>query len=73
MRNELKKTRIILLLCLWMMASMQAIAQSVQVKGKVTDASTNEALPGVNILLKGTTVGTVAGVDGAYQHICPKR
>ncbi len=72
MRNELKKTRIILLLCLWMIMSMQAIAQSVQVKGKVTDASTNEALPGVNILLKGTTIGTVSNADGAYSINIPK-
>ena len=72
MRNELKKTRIILLLCLWMIMSMQAIAQSVQVKGKVTDASTNEALPGVNILVKGTTIGTISGVDGGYSLTVPK-
>ena len=72
MRNELKKTRIILLLCLWMIMSMQAIAQSVQVKGKVTDASTNEVLPGVNILVKGTTIGTISGVDGGYSLTVPK-
>ena len=72
MRNELKKTKIILLLCLWMMASMQAIAQSVQVKGKVTDASTSEALPGVNIILKGTTVGTITAVDGSFNLTVPK-
>lgn len=72
MRNELKKTRIILLLCLWMMASMQAIAQSVQVKGKVTDASTSEALPGVNIILKGTTVGTITAADGSFNLTAPK-
>lgn len=72
MRNELKTTRLILLLCLWMFASMQAIAQSVQVKGKVFDSSTKEALPGVNIILKGTTFGTISNADGSYSINAPK-
>lgn len=72
MRNELKTTRLILLLCLWMVASMQAIAQSVQVKGKVFDSSTKEALPGVNIILKGTTFGTISNADGSYSINAPK-
>ncbi|MGD1893238.1 MAG: SusC/RagA family TonB-linked outer membrane protein [Cyclobacteriaceae bacterium] len=48
-------------------------AQSYEVKfaqtisGKVTDTDTNEPLPGVNILAKGTTAGTVSDVDGNYR------
>jgi TonB-dependent starch-binding outer membrane protein SusC len=72
MRNELKKTKIILLLCLWMITSMQVIAQSVQIKGKVTDASTGEALPGVNIILKGTTFGVITSYEGTYSITVPK-
>mgnify|MGYP000032398916 CR=1 FL=1 len=42
-------------------------AQTITVKGKVTDAQTGEELPGVNVVIKGTTNGTVTQVDGSYQ------
>jgi TonB-dependent starch-binding outer membrane protein SusC len=45
---------------------LSAHAQQV-VTGKVTEAATGEALPGVNIVIKGTTTGTVSDVDGNYQ------
>ncbi len=35
------------------------------ISGKVTDAS-NNALPGVNVLVKGTKTGTLTDFDGAY-------
>jgi TonB-linked SusC/RagA family outer membrane protein len=38
-----------------------------QVSGVVTDASTGESLPGVNILVKGTTIGTSTDADGEYE------
>ena len=37
------------------------------ISGKVTDAKTNEGIPGVNVLAKGTTSGTVTDVDGNYR------
>ncbi|MEM8966895.1 MAG: TonB-dependent receptor [Bacteroidota bacterium] len=37
------------------------------ITGQVTDLSTNEPLPGVNILAKGTTTGTVTDVEGNYR------
>ncbi|WKN44665.1 SusC/RagA family TonB-linked outer membrane protein [Tunicatimonas pelagia] len=37
------------------------------VSGKVTDLSTDEPLPGVNILAKGTSTGTVTDVEGNYR------
>jgi TonB-dependent receptor len=37
-----------------------------RISGKVTDATTGEVLPGVNILVQGTLTGTVTGVDGRY-------
>ncbi len=39
----------------------------VRISGKVTDATTGEALPGVNILIEGTFSGTTTGVDGRYS------
>jgi len=35
--------------------------------GKVTDAESGEGLPGVNVLVKETTVGTVTDIDGNYR------
>jgi TonB-linked SusC/RagA family outer membrane protein len=45
------------------------IAQTAQheVTGSVTDESTGETLPGVSILIKGTTRGTVSDMDGRYR------
>ncbi|WPP51808.1 SusC/RagA family TonB-linked outer membrane protein [Catalinimonas niigatensis] len=37
------------------------------ISGKVTDGKSGEGLPGVNVLAKGTAVGTVTGIDGNYR------
>lgn len=37
------------------------------IRGTVTDLENNEPLPGVNVLAKGTTTGTVTDVDGNYR------
>lgn len=41
------------------------------VRGTVTDGSTGETLPGVNIIVKGTTTGTSSGTDGRYELTVP--
>ncbi|PRY09945.1 TonB-linked SusC/RagA family outer membrane protein [Pontibacter ummariensis] len=38
-----------------------------KVTGVVTDASTGDALPGVTVLVEGTTTGTATGIDGEFQ------
>jgi TonB-linked SusC/RagA family outer membrane protein len=45
--------------------------QQQQITGKITDATTGEALPGVTVLVKGTTVGGLSGVDGGYSVNVP--
>jgi iron complex outermembrane receptor protein len=72
MRNKLKKTKIILVVCTWMVFAWQAVAQDLKIQGKVTDAVTSELLPGVNIVIKGTTKGVVSSADGTYQITAPK-
>jgi TonB-dependent starch-binding outer membrane protein SusC len=47
-----------------------ALAQSVQVSGNVKDESGN-ALPGVNVLVKGTTNGTTTDASGNYALSVP--
>lgn len=37
------------------------------VTGRVTDQNTGSGMPGVNVLVKGTNVGTVTDVDGNYS------
>ena len=44
----------------------QIMAQSMTVKGVVKDAATGETLPGVNIVVKGTTKGDITDFDGNF-------
>ncbi|WP_298486105.1 SusC/RagA family TonB-linked outer membrane protein [uncultured Maribacter sp.] len=37
------------------------------VSGLITDSETNDPIPGVNVVIKGTTTGTVSDFDGKYQ------
>lgn len=46
-------------------------AQEVTVKGTVINGKTQEPLPGVNILVKGTTVGTTTNPEGHYSLQVP--
>jgi len=42
-----------------------------QVVGKIFDGSTYDPLPGVSIMIKGTTIGTVSNVDGGFTLSIP--
>lgn len=56
------------LLLLWgLFVALGAQAQQRTVTGTVTDGSTGTSLPGVSIVLKGTTSGTTSDVDGKYS------
>jgi TonB-linked SusC/RagA family outer membrane protein len=47
------------------------MAQDTNVSGTVTDASSGEPLPGVTVLVKGTTIGTITGIEGTYTLSVP--
>lgn len=49
-----------------LLTSFSAIAQKGLVTGKVSDATGNP-LPGVNLILKGTTIGTTSDAKGDYS------
>src|SRR5690606_11127455 len=53
------------LLCIFPLWAQQ------QVSGVVTDAATGETLPGVNVLVIGTTSGTTTDIDGQYPLSVP--
>lgn len=40
-------------------------------RGVITDASTNEGLPGVTVLFQGTRIGTSTTTDGSYELTVP--
>ncbi|MBT2161260.1 SusC/RagA family TonB-linked outer membrane protein [Zobellia barbeyronii] len=46
-------------------------AQSVTVTGTVISADDSQALPGVNVVVKGTTTGSVTDFDGNYSIVAP--
>jgi len=68
--NKTHKVAASIALVLFLFVGTNAFAQQ-QIKGKVIDASTGEALPGVNILVLGTTKGTATDTKGNYQLTVP--
>lgn len=60
---KLKNYLSLLLLCI----SSVTFAQTLNIKGTVTDATTKMALPGVSVVIKNTSFGTVTDLDGAFS------
>ncbi len=54
-------------------SSLEEALQQLPVTGTITDASTGEAMPGVNIQIKGTTIGTISDVKGKYSFTVSDR
>jgi TonB-linked SusC/RagA family outer membrane protein len=52
---------------LLMMLGTQAFGQVRRITGTVTDASDGTSLPGVSIVVQGTTQGTVTDINGRYE------
>lgn len=50
-----------------LMFTLLSSAIFAQVKGVITDAATGEPLIGASVLVKGTAVGTVTGLDGDFS------
>ena len=55
---------------LFFLTALQANAQNAAVSGIVTDDK-SETLPGVNVRVKGTTIGTTTDVNGKYTISVP--
>jgi TonB-linked SusC/RagA family outer membrane protein len=62
-----RKLSLFLLLTCW----AAPLWAQIQVSGRVTAAAGNEALPGVSIIVEGTTTGTITGADGRYTVQAP--
>ena len=61
MRSFRKLSLLLVFTCI----SLLAVSQSVPVSGKVTD-SKGSGIPGINVIVKGSTKGTATGNDGTF-------
>lgn len=66
----LERTRYVLLLYFLLLQAGVTLAQGISVKGKVTDEN-GQPLPGVTILLKGTSNGVTTNTEGDYALNLP--
>jgi TonB-dependent starch-binding outer membrane protein SusC len=62
---------IVLLLFFSLISLTNSFAQERAVSGRVTAAEDNSPMPGVNVLLKGTSSGTVTDLDGRFKLNVP--
>ena len=67
----MKKLLLIGLTAVLMLASSELWAQDRVISGRVTDAADGSGLPGVNVVLQGTTNGTVTDTEGDYSLTVP--
>jgi len=47
--------------------SLEVIIENITITGKVTSSEDGSGVPGVNVIVKGTSQGTVTDVDGSYK------
>lgn len=69
MKRILTRFPILTFLCFLFIGTVSA--QNVTVTGTITDAADNTPLPGVGILVKGTTIGTTTTSNGQYSINAP--
>ena len=67
--KSMKSSKSLLILMFFLLCSLSAAAQKT-VRGTVSDVA-GEPLIGVNVIVKGTTTGTVTDVDGNYTLQVP--
>ncbi len=64
--------KLLLLVHLLLMSVVYLYAQDRSVSGKVVSAEDNTGLPGVNVIVQGTTQGTVTDINGDYKLALPE-
>jgi hypothetical protein len=63
--------KILMIFTLFLVTGALVMSQTVQIMGTVTSSEDGLALPGVNITVKGTTIGAISGSDGKYVISAP--
>ncbi|PXX97993.1 SusC/RagA family TonB-linked outer membrane protein [Marinifilum breve] len=61
------KKMIGLFVCLFIIGMQMVNAQSKQISGTVTSAEDGLGMPGVSVVIKGTTIGASTDIDGKYS------
>lgn len=78
--NLWKKIRLSLfILCVFLIPAVAGVVpeggdnpvQQITIKGKAIDSETLAGLPGVNVVVKGTTLGTITDVNGGFSINVP--
>lgn len=71
-KRHLKFVQLMFMVFVWLLISMQAMAQNkVRIKGVVTSGTDGVPLIGVNVVQKGTTNGSVTDLDGNFELAVP--
>jgi TonB-dependent receptor len=60
-------SRVAILLGVLLFVAAPALMASGTLKGKVLDRTTKDALPGAHIMVRGTSIGTAANLNGEYS------
>ncbi len=63
---------LLLLVASALFGAAPALAQQQEITGTVTDADDGLPIPGANIVVPGTTIGTATGADGSYALSVPE-
>lgn len=63
--------KVLMILTLFLITGTLVMSQTVQITGTVTSSEDGMALPGVNVTVKGTTIGAITGTDGKYVISAP--
>ncbi len=67
----MKKTLRLYVMSMLLLITGLASAQDISVSGTVTSAEDGSPVPGVNVIVQGTTTGTTTNIDGSYKLNVP--
>ncbi len=67
-----RHVRYLCFLLLGVLWAVPPVVAQQTISGKVTDSENGKALPGVNVLAKGTTTGAITDVEGNYRLSLPE-
>ena len=67
----MRKILLLAVLTMGLFCSWQVVLAQKTLTGKVTDDKDGTSMPGVTVLIKGTTVGTVTDAQGAFKISAP--
>jgi hypothetical protein len=62
----------LLLVCIFLCSLQVVFAQSWTITGSVSDADDGSTMPGVSVVIKGTSIGTVTDIEGKFSLYIPQ-